>query len=138
MVNKNLHIAETLIRTNYSIWLVWTGGVGVAVLLASLRLIRILKNHHKKFQQAKNYEAVKAGIYKIQLSAFAYVVCLFSFAALLILYGNLRTHIIANTKGSIFLGVVWSLLGGATTLVVELAVLIKYVIYFPQIRTKII
>ncbi|KAI7858370.1 hypothetical protein BDC45DRAFT_498185 [Circinella umbellata] len=125
IASKNVYVAETLIRTNYSIWLLWTGGVGVAVLYASLRLIRILRNHHKKFQQARNYEAVKSGIYKIQLTAFSYVVCLFSFAAVLILYGILRSSIIANTKGSIFLGAVWALLGGATTFVVEVAVLVN-------------
>ncbi|KAI9245209.1 hypothetical protein BDA99DRAFT_528260 [Phascolomyces articulosus] len=125
MAYRNLYIAETLIRTNYCIWLVWTGGIGVAVMFASLRLIRILRNHHKKFQQAKNYEAVKAGIYKIQLTAFSYVVCLYSFATLLFLYGVLRNDIIQNTKGSIFLGVVWSILAGATTFVVELAIVVS-------------
>ncbi|KAI9498118.1 hypothetical protein BDB00DRAFT_801202 [Zychaea mexicana] len=125
MATKNLHLAETLIRINYSLWFIWTGGVGTSVMFAGIRLIRILRNHHKKFRQSKNYEAVKAGIYKIQLTAFSYVICLYSFATVLLLYGILRNYIMENTKGSIFLGVVWSLLAGATTLLVELAVLIS-------------
>ncbi|KAI8138687.1 hypothetical protein BJV82DRAFT_286069 [Fennellomyces sp. T-0311] len=120
-----LSLGETLIRISYCTWFIWTGGIGTAVLIAAHRLVRILKNHHKKFRQGSNYAAVKSGIFKIQIMAFSYAACLWCFAIVLLLYGILRDQIMANTTGSIFLGAVWAITAGFTTLIVHFAVVIS-------------
>ena len=53
------------------------------------------------------------------------------FATLLLLYGILRDQIMTSTAGSVFLGAVWTYLGTISTLLVELAVIIKYVYIWP-------
>ena len=120
-----LKLGETLIRISYCTWFIWTGGIGTAVFYAAIRLVRILKQHHKKFRQGSNYAAVKSGIFKIQIMAFSYAACLWSFAVILLLYGLLRDQIMANTTGSIFLGAAWALTAGATTIIVHFAVIIR-------------
>ncbi|KAI8138688.1 hypothetical protein BJV82DRAFT_582680 [Fennellomyces sp. T-0311] len=120
-----------LIRINYGTWFVWTGGLGIAVLYAAIRLVHILRAHHKRFRQGSNYAAVKNGIYKIQMMAFSFVICLWCFATVLLLFAAIRDQIMANTVGNIIVGTAWNFLGCVTTLIVEIAV-----IFSPGMRTN--
>ncbi|KAI9245207.1 hypothetical protein BDA99DRAFT_528255 [Phascolomyces articulosus] len=123
MIDKDSYTAELLIRINYGIWFLWTGGVGNAVFFAGVRLVRILKSHHRKLRQGSNDAAVKAGIMKIQVAIAGFAICLWIFALVLLLYGSLRDLIMRNTVGSIFLGVGWSLTASITVLVMELSII---------------
>ena len=115
-----------LIRINYGTWVIWTGGLGVAVLYAAVRLVHILRAHHKRFRQGSNYAAVRSGIYKIQIMAFSFVICLWCFAAVLLLFAAIRDQILAHSVGSIIMGAAWNFLGCGTTLIVHVAVVVRY------------
>ena len=125
-INSDQHLAETLIRINYGIWFIWTAGIGAAVLLAGIRLVRILKSHHRKLRQGSSDNAVRAGIFKIQVAIAAFTTCLWIFALLLLLYGCLRDLIMKNTVASIILGVGWTLTASITILVIQTSVLFRY------------
>ena len=125
-INSDQHLAETLTRINYGIWFIWTGGISTAVLLAGIRLVRILKSHHRKLRQGSSDDAVRAGIFKIQVAIAAFTTCLWIFALVLLLYGCLRDLIMENTAGSIILGAGWTLTASITILVIQMSILFRY------------
>ncbi|KAI9245211.1 hypothetical protein BDA99DRAFT_543723 [Phascolomyces articulosus] len=123
---SNLWMAELFTHLLYGFWFLDNTLISFAVIFAGVRLINILKEHLIKFPASgPRYVAIKTGIIKIQMLVAITVICLMSFATLLLLYGILRNQIMINTAGSIFLGVVWSLLGPITTLSIELAIIIN-------------
>ncbi|KAG2224296.1 hypothetical protein INT45_012864 [Circinella minor] len=122
-IDSDQHVAEILTRINYGIWFIWTAGIGTAVLLAGIRLVRILRIHHRKLRQGSTDDAVRAGIFKIQVAIAAFTLCLYFFSFVLLLYGILRDLIMENTTGSIVLGAGWSLTAGITVLVVQISII---------------
>ncbi|KAI9498116.1 hypothetical protein BDB00DRAFT_950538 [Zychaea mexicana] len=123
--NNLIGTAETLIRVSYMLWFVWVASIGGAVLYASIRLVRVLESHHRKFRQGGSFATVISGIYRIQLMAASFIICLWTFAAILLLYCALRDQIMANIVGSIFIGATWSILGSFTTLIALISVLVS-------------
>ncbi|KAI8138689.1 hypothetical protein BJV82DRAFT_286280 [Fennellomyces sp. T-0311] len=122
---SNLREAEALIVTANATWFVSAFSIGVAILYAGLRLVRILKNHHRKVGQARNQDDVKVGILKIQLIAAAFVLCLWVYSMILMAYVVRRKTIIRNSVGSIIMSVPWVLLGGLTSIVPQLLLIVN-------------
>ncbi|KAI8138692.1 hypothetical protein BJV82DRAFT_286508 [Fennellomyces sp. T-0311] len=123
LAERNLFAAEILVRVNYTAWFLWTGAFGAAVLYAALRLVSILKEHHKGSRHSQSYAAVEAGIYKIQSMAFIFTVSLWCFALFLLLFGILRDQIMRNKVVSIILGIFWTQLAQLSTLCVQILIL---------------
>ncbi|KAI9315830.1 hypothetical protein BX666DRAFT_1951912 [Dichotomocladium elegans] len=124
LARTNVAVAETLVRVLYVVWFIHCFSLGVAVLYAGVRLIRILNDHLIKIQPSgPRYDSIKTGIFKIRSVVIITLICLFGFAIFLLMYGALRDAIMINPPGSIFLGVMWNFLGSLSTLFVEIAVL---------------
>ncbi|KAI9245208.1 hypothetical protein BDA99DRAFT_565941 [Phascolomyces articulosus] len=121
IVYKDQYTAELLIRINYGIWFLWTGGIGSAIFFAGIHLVHILKSHHRKFRPGgSNDAAVKAGIFRIQMAASAPAIALWIFALVLLLYGLLRDLIIENTVASVIVGFGWTLGAGIINVIMQI------------------
>ncbi|KAI9498121.1 hypothetical protein BDB00DRAFT_801225 [Zychaea mexicana] len=128
---SNLGVAEAMVRVLYVFWFLHCFLLGLAVLFAGMRLIRILNRHLSKFQASgPRFASVKTGIFKIRAVMCIISTCLIMFAIFLLMYGALRDQIMVNIPGSIFLGVIWNYLGPCATLCVEIAI-----IFNPRIGT---
>ena len=93
LAESNLPLAEVFVRLTYIAWSFWTGTVGAAVFFTGIRLVRILRAYHKQSRGNRNYAAVQAGIYKINLMIGLCSACLLGFATFLLLYSILRDQI---------------------------------------------
>ncbi|KAI9498119.1 hypothetical protein BDB00DRAFT_499456 [Zychaea mexicana] len=125
LAESDLPTAEIFVRLTYIAWFLWTGIIGCSVFYAGVRLVRILRSYHKKARYGPKYTAVKSGIYRIQMMVASFVVCLWGFATFLLLYSILRDQIMTNTAANIFLSIPWHFLGGITTLVVQISVMVS-------------
>ncbi|KAI8138693.1 hypothetical protein BJV82DRAFT_630195 [Fennellomyces sp. T-0311] len=131
LAQVNLPVSEAMIRLTYVAWFLWTALIGSAVFYAGYRLVRILHVHHMKFRNDPHYNAVKAGIYKIQMMVATFVICLYGFATFLLLYAILRDPIMTNTTVNVALSVPWTFLGGVTTLIAQVSVIVS-----PKVRSN--
>ncbi|KAI9245210.1 hypothetical protein BDA99DRAFT_528264 [Phascolomyces articulosus] len=125
LAETNLPLAEIFVRLTYVAWFVWTGIIGGCVLYTGARLVRILLSYHKQSRHKSNHAAVRAGIFRIQIVVGLFTVCLWGFAIFLLLYSILRNAIMSNTGGNIFLSVLWTYLGGVTTLCLNISVMLN-------------
>ncbi|KAI8149714.1 hypothetical protein BJV82DRAFT_505039 [Fennellomyces sp. T-0311] len=122
--------AILLIRISYMAWFVWVSSISGSILYATVRLVRILKAHHKRHRRTSNYAAVMSGIRKIQFLAVTFALCLSGFAILLLLYCALRDQILVNKAGSIFAGAAWAFMGSTATLAAEISVIFRQIQIF--------
>ncbi|KAI8140247.1 hypothetical protein BJV82DRAFT_624384 [Fennellomyces sp. T-0311] len=122
LATKNIPMAEMVIRFHYLIWAIHCVALTVTVLLAGLRLVRILTAHLDNIRIGRRYDSIRVAIFKIRAVMLCIVVCLGMFACMLASYGILRHLILTSTVGNMALSAVWMLLGPVTTFCVEIAV----------------
>ncbi|KAI8138690.1 hypothetical protein BJV82DRAFT_630171 [Fennellomyces sp. T-0311] len=121
--DTNLPEAETLVIAANATWFASAFTISCGILLAAIRLVQILKNHHKKTRRYRNRDEFKAGILKIQLFAAAFVICLWIYSTILMAFVARRRRIIDNTVGSVIMSVPWVLLGSLTTIAAQMLVI---------------
>ncbi|KAI8145089.1 hypothetical protein BJV82DRAFT_666998 [Fennellomyces sp. T-0311] len=119
--NSSVATAIILIRASYMMWFVWVASLGGAMCYAAVRLVRILKAHHRKHRHPSNDVAVMSGIRKVQFLAATSVICLGGFGILLFSYSVLRDQILANKVASVFAGFARAFMCGLATLFAEIA-----------------
>ena len=118
-------MAEIIMSINYGLWALWTGGTGTIIFLAGVRLVRILKTHHRRNRHSSNYADIKAGIFKIRMMASILAICLWSFGALLLMYAIFRYEIMRTTPASILIGVLWNFMAVITTIFAFLLIIFE-------------
>lgn len=126
LATSDLEKAEVFAHLLYGFWFLHCSTLGCAVLFAGVRLVYILRGHLEKFSQTHaRYKALHTGIFKIQIIVTILVICLWGFAALLLLYSILRDRIMTSTVGSVIFGSIWTYLGVLSAILVETAIVIK-------------
>ncbi|KAI9245239.1 hypothetical protein BDA99DRAFT_290206 [Phascolomyces articulosus] len=123
LAKTDLDMAELIMSINYGLWALWTGGTGTIIFIAGLKLVRILKAHHKRNRGSSSYAAIKAGIFKIRMMASILAICLWSFATVLLVYAILRYEIMRTVPASILIGVLWNFMAVVTTILSFLLVI---------------
>ncbi|KAI8149705.1 hypothetical protein BJV82DRAFT_588980 [Fennellomyces sp. T-0311] len=122
----NYRTGIIVIRVNHGAWFIWTSVLGLLVLLALIRLVDILKNHRKDFQDGQNDDTtIESGIKRIQIIAWAFITTLWLFGISLLSFSILRDQIIVNKTGSVFLGVVWTYIASFATIIAQVAVILS-------------
>jgi hypothetical protein len=74
-----------------------------------------------------NIAKVKTGILKVKLVILTGFVCLFVFAILVCVYGIFREKMESNVVCSLLIAGIWTFNGAMATMMVELALILKYV-----------
>ncbi|KAI8380884.1 uncharacterized protein BYT42DRAFT_612718 [Radiomyces spectabilis] len=134
---SHYEIAVIFTRLLYIFWFIHCTGLAITVMWAGIRLINVLNQHLRKAgTSTSRYATLKTGIFKIRTVMSIIVVCLMLFAALLLAFGLLRTHILKSVAGSIFVGAVWNFLGPAATILVEIAIIFNPKIDDPNLGLK--
>ena len=123
---SDIRQAEILIAVANATWVATTLYLSAAIMFSAIRLVRVLKKHHRKNRQSRNRnEDVKVGILKIQIIAAVFVVSLWTYTAMVLAWVITRKAILLNTVGSIVLGVPYLLLAGFTAMAPQILLIIK-------------
>ncbi|KAG0171962.1 hypothetical protein DFQ30_011462 [Apophysomyces sp. BC1015] len=126
LAESDLLAAERLIRYHYIMWFVHCVNVTSSVLLAGIRLVRLLNRHLEKCNASgPRYKSIKTGIFKINAVMAATCGCMMMYGIMAMVYSFLRFRIMTHTAGNITLGAIWNFLGPVTTLFVEVTIIIN-------------
>ncbi|KAI9260617.1 hypothetical protein BDA99DRAFT_560685 [Phascolomyces articulosus] len=119
-------LASQFTHALYYLWTVYCFSLGFMVLIAGLRLLRLL-NHHLRMQHdlRVNIAKIKSGTFKVKAIMLVGVVCLWVFAFILCMYGVFRDPVTRNTGLNLAISAVWTYDGLAATLLVELALILN-------------
>ncbi|KAG2218098.1 hypothetical protein INT45_000021 [Circinella minor] len=122
----NDYLAGQFTHALYYLWTFWCGSLGFMVLIAGLRLLRLL-NHHLRMQHdlRVNIAKIRTGTLKVKAIMLVGCVCLWVFAFILCMYGVFRDPITRNTGLNLAISAVWTYDGLAATLLVELALVLN-------------
>jgi hypothetical protein len=127
-VNGNNELASKLTMVQYYLWAFYCGYLGMLLLFAGVRLIRLLEKHLVTQSDLRiNVNKVKTGALKVRIIVVVGTSCMWSFAFLALIYGVCRDALISDQASNTVIAAVALLMGPIATFFVEIAVLIKYV-----------
>lgn len=129
--DTHVRTATILIRLLYFAWFAECTVLSVFIVYAGGRLIRILKENHRKLGDgivASHMNEIRDGVSKIRAQVIILSVALAVFAIALFLEAILRTAIMSHTTGNVIISVPWMYIGSITTFAFLLAILIRYVL----------
>jgi hypothetical protein len=128
--NGNNELASKMTRTQYYLWTFYCGYLGMLLLLAGVRLIRLLEKHLRTQSDLRiNISKVKTGAIKVRIIVVVGTSCMWILAFLVVLYSVCRDAVMSNRSSNMVLAGVWLFAGPIATFFVEFAVLIKYALY---------
>lgn len=130
--DTHVRTATILIRTLYFAWFIECTVLSALIVYAGARLIRILKENHRKLMNviaAEHMTEIRAGVAKIRAQVIILSVALALFAIALCLQGVLRSRIMSHTTGNVIISVPWMYIGSITTFAFLLAILMRYVLH---------
>ncbi|KAI9313711.1 hypothetical protein BX666DRAFT_2114242 [Dichotomocladium elegans] len=119
-------LAAKFTKAHYYLWTIYCGSLGCMILVAGIKLLRLLK-HHLTVQRAlrSNIGKIKAGMLKVKIIMIVGCVCLWIFALIVCLYGARRDLIVRNTAYNLVISTIWTYNGLLATILVELALIIN-------------
>ncbi|CAO3633897.1 unnamed protein product [Cunninghamella echinulata] len=129
------NIEKAIIFTNiiYFLWLAFTFLLGCMVLLAGLRLLKLLKNHlsiQKKGRNSKeekekeeNHQKMKLGVTKVKMIIAIGCTCLWAYSITIAIYVTSRHSVMSDTKFTIVFTAFAFLNGPLASSLIQLAVL---------------
>ncbi|CDS07354.1 hypothetical protein LRAMOSA01303 [Lichtheimia ramosa] len=126
--DTHVRTATILIRLLYFAWFAECTVLSVFIVYAGGRLIRILKENHRKLGDgivASHMNEIRDGVSKIRAQVIILSVALAVFAIALFLEAILRTAIMSHTTGNVIISVPWMYIGSITTFAFLLAILIS-------------
>ena len=128
--DTHVRTANVLIRLLYFVWFAECTVLSVLVVYAGTRLIRILKENHRKLSNivvARHMSEIQAGVARIRAQVIILSATLAIFAIALLLQTILRTKIMSHTVGNVIISVPWMYIGSIATFAFLLAILIRYI-----------
>ncbi|KAJ8661317.1 hypothetical protein O0I10_003067 [Lichtheimia ornata] len=125
--NKQDYVmAEGFTNALYWFWTFYTGCLGILILFAGLRLLRLLTRHlHERQQGQVCIRKVKLGTLKVKIIIVAGSACLTGFAVIMILYAACRIPITKNTAENVAIACVWMFNGVAATAAIFLGIVLN-------------
>lgn len=125
----NKGLAEAWCNALYWFWFFYTGSLGLMVLVAGVRLLRLL-SHHLRMQHdlRVNIAKIKNGAFKVKMIMLIGCSCLWGFAFIVFVYALFREPITKNIGLNLAVSVIWNFNGCLATVLVETAVILKYVL----------
>jgi hypothetical protein len=131
----NNELAAKLTRIQYYFWSLYTGYLGMLLLFAGVRLIRLLEKHLLMQSDLRiNINKVKTGALKVRIIVVVGTSCMWIFSFLALVYAICREALISNHDSNMVVSAIAIFMGPITTFFVEIAVLIKYVSYTKYIE----
>ncbi|KAI9302777.1 hypothetical protein BJ944DRAFT_242045 [Cunninghamella echinulata] len=130
---QNGDIEKAVICTNiiYYLWLFFTFLLGCMVLLAGLRLLRLLNTHllTKKNVCQENIEKMKLGTTKVKLIIGIGCFCLWAFSIMIAIYATSRHSVMLDSKFTIIITGLAFFNGPLATSLIELSVLMDLKVF---------
>ncbi|KAI7879909.1 hypothetical protein K492DRAFT_207954 [Lichtheimia hyalospora FSU 10163] len=126
--DTHVRTANILIRLLYFVWFAECTVLSVLIVYAGARLIRILKENHRKLVNvvaARHMSEIQAGVARIRAQVIILSVALAIFAIALVLQAVLRSKIMSHTIGNVIISVPWMYIGSIATFAFLLAILIS-------------
>lgn len=123
------HVAAQFTHALYYFWTIYCGSLGFLILVAGIRLLRLLKHHLRMQHDLRvNIAKIKTGVFKVKAIMVVGCLCLWVFAFVLCMYGVFRGPITLNTGLNLAISSVWTYDGAVATLLIETALILKYVL----------
>lgn len=123
----NDDLAASFTSALYYLWTFYTGFLGLLILYAGIRLLRLLNHHLLQRNDGRVDTAkIKLGALKVKIIILTGFVCLALFAVILGLYGALRPQIQEDTTYNLAIAILWTYDGVLATALIEFSVILKY------------
>ncbi|CAO3633933.1 unnamed protein product [Cunninghamella echinulata] len=120
-IEKAIIFTETI----YYLWLIYTFLLGTMVLLAGLRLLRLLNNHlsMQGNDSEENVQKIKLGATKVKIIIGIGCFCLWAFSIMIAIYATSRHSVMLDSAFTIILTALALFNGPLATSIIEFAIL---------------
>ena len=124
---KKLELADTFNSILYHFWTFYTCFLGILLLYAGLRLIRLLRRHFisKPGVTEEDIKKFSLGALKVKIIVVTAFTCIMIFAAIVILYASYRTEITLYKPYNVGIGIVVTFNGIVGTGFVLFGIILK-------------
>ncbi|KAI8141442.1 hypothetical protein BJV82DRAFT_176264 [Fennellomyces sp. T-0311] len=110
----------------YGFWTFYTGSLGLIILYAGVRLLKLLKRHLMDRTDGRvNIEKVKLGALKVKIIVLTAFFCLAVFAIVVGLYAAKRVPITLNKAYNTAIAAVWTYDGVIATALIEFSIILN-------------
>ncbi|KAF7727792.1 hypothetical protein EC973_007023 [Apophysomyces ossiformis] len=110
----------------YYLWSFYTAFLGLLIVFAGIRLIRLLYYHLEMQTDLRvNGAKIKTGVLKVKIVVLVGAACLWLYSIVAAMYAAFRDPITKNMPMVVLICILWMYMGALTTLMIEFAIILN-------------